>query len=447
MPKRMILSKPAARLVIALSLTCAAFLALLACANADIGGAKTHKTAAGHIAAGARFSCAIVGDGDVKCWGIGEYGTNGQANTKDVGDNEKPDSVPPIDLGPGIKATTISAGFYHACAIDQNRDLHCWGNTSGVGYDWPDSLVGDDETPADAPTVDLGDHTVKSLATGGYHSCAILDDGKLRCWGQGGQGQLGYGTSSGIFDAADAGNVDVGNGRTVKAVAAGGFHTCAILDNGKVRCWGQGNYGQTGHATKKTIGDNETPADSPYVDLGKHEAVGITAGYLHTCALLDNGAVRCWGRGISGQLGYGNKKNYGDNEKVSKAPPLRLGKNQKAVAISAFGQHTCAILKKRRKVECWGTGKYGQLGHANEKSIGDNEYPGSAGPVSLGAKALAIQTGGRHSCAVLAKGKVRCWGLNTNGQLGYGNRKSIGDDEKPSKAGPVKLGGAVQGRD
>jgi alpha-tubulin suppressor-like RCC1 family protein len=445
MPKTVTSLKPMHLLLAAAALACAWLALPTAASRADIGGAKTHKVAAGHISGGARFSCAIVGDGDVRCWGRGDNAELGLDSTADIGDDETPDSVGPIDLG--AKAKAISSGFYHTCAIDQNSDLRCWGaNYDGaLGYGDTEA-IGDDETPASAGTVDLDGLSVKSLATGGYHTCVVLDNGRLRCWGQGSQGQLGYGKKGNIWDAAKAGNVNVGKGRTVKAVAAGGFHTCAILDNGKVRCWGLANFGQTGHATKKTIGDDETPAASPYVDLGKgRKAVAITAGYLHTCALLDNGSVRCWGRGSSGQTGHASKATVGDNEKVAQVPPVRLGKGQKAVAISAVGQHTCAILKKGGKVLCWGTGKYGQLGYGNETKIGDDESPGSVGAVKLGGKAVAIQAGGRHTCAVYSQGKVRCWGLNTNGQLGYGNKTQIGDNEKPDQAGPVQLGGTVSG--
>ena len=441
-------SKPSTILPSAVAVICAVLALTPALTRADVSGAASSKTAAARVAAGARFTCAITGAGDVRCWGIGIYGALGQGNTGNIGDDETPASVPPIDLGPGVRAQAISAGFYHACATDQNDELHCWGeNREGqLGYGGTES-IGDDEIPAAAGTGDFGDHTVKAFSAGGFHTCAILDDDSLRCWGEGSDGRLGYGNTSQVSDPSKVGAVDLGAGRTAKAVAAGGGHTCVILDNGRVRCWGKASNGQLGHATKNEIGDNETPAQSPYVDLGKHRrAVAISAGYLHTCALLDNGSVRCWGRGVSGQLGYGSKKNIGDDEKVSSVATVRLGHNQKAVAISAYGQHTCALLGRGGKVLCWGTGKYGQLGYGNTKSIGDNESPGSAGTVNLGRRAVAIQAGGRHSCAVLSDGKMRCWGLNSDGQLGYSNRKNIGDNEAPAVAGNVKLGEEIETR-
>ncbi len=182
--------------------------------------------------------------------------------------------------------------------------------------------------------------------------------------------------------------------------------------------------------------------------LGRgRKAVAIAAGYRHTCALLDNGKVRCWGAGVHGQLGYGNTRKIGDNETPASVRPVKLGARRKAIAISASGAHSCAVLNNG-KVRCWGSGRHGQLGYGNTRDIGDNEHPGSVGPVKLGAgrKAVAIQAGGRHTFALLDNGRVRCWGLASEGQLGYANTRNIGDNEKPASAGPVDLGGKVATR-
>jgi alpha-tubulin suppressor-like RCC1 family protein len=244
------------------------------------------------------------------------------------------------------------------------------------------------------------------------------------------------------------GPVNLGAGRTAVAITGGGYHTCAILDNGKVRCWGEGRQGQLGYGNKKDIGDNEGPASVRPVKLGKgRKAVAISAGYRHTCAILDNGKVRCWGLGSNGQLGYGNKTKIGDDEKPRSVRPVKLGKGRKAIAISAYGQHSCAVLNNR-KVRCWGTGRYGQLGYSNTRNIGDNEHPSSVGTVKLGRgrKAVAIQGGGRHTFALLDNGRLRSWGLSSDGQLGYGNTRNIGDNEKPASTGPINLGGNVATR-
>jgi alpha-tubulin suppressor-like RCC1 family protein len=419
-------------------------------ASAEQAGSKIHRRASGFVAAGARFSCARLDTGRVRCWGIGDYGALGYGNTTDIGDNETPASVGPIDLGAGRTARAIAAGFYHACAILDQGQVRCWGAgfEGQLGYGNTNS-IGDGETPGSVGPVDLGaGRTAVAITGGGRHTCAILDNGMVRCWGRASNGQLGYGNKNMIGDnetPGSVGPVDLGPGRTAVAITGGGYHTCAILDNGKVRCWGRASVGQLGYGNTRQIGDTETPASVAPVRLGAgRKAVAISAGYLHTCALLDNGNVRCWGLGSNGQLGYGNTKKIGDNETPASVAPVKLGAGRKAIAISASGQHSCAVLDNRT-VRCWGTGVYGQLGYGNTRNIGDNENPGSVGPVKLGAgrKAVAIQAGGRHTFALLDNGRVRCWGLASDGQLGYANTKNIGDNETPNSAGPVSLGGEV----
>lgn len=422
-------------------------------ASAEQAGSKINRRASGFVAAGARFSCARLDTGQVRCWGIGDYGALGYGNRQDIGDNETPASVGPVNLGPGRTARAIAAGFYHACAILDQGQVRCWGlgDNGALGYgntEW----VGDDETPASVGPVDLGAGRTAAAITGtGRHTCALLDNGRVRCWGLNNVGQLGYGNTRTIGDGETPGSVgpvNLGAGREAVAIAGGGYHTCAILDNGKVRCWGEGRQGQLGYGNKRDIGDNEAPASVRPVKLGKgRKAVAISAGFRNSCAILDNGKVRCWGLGTSGQLGYGNKQKVGDDEAPASVGPVKLGARRKAIAISTWGRHTCAVLNNRT-VRCWGTGKYGQLGYGNTRNIGDDENPGSVGPVKLGRgrKAVAIQGGGRHTFVLLDNGRVRSWGLASNGQLGYANTRNIGDNERPSSAGPVNLGAEVATR-
>ena len=218
------------------------------------------------------------------------------------------------------------------------------------------------------------------------------------------------------------------------SIAAGDSHTCGILTTGAVHCWGGGYYGQLGYGTNHNVGDHETPASAGDVPLGG-SAVAIAAGREHTCAVTSTGAVRCWGYGYYGQLGYGNTTTIGDDETPASAGNVPLSAT--AVAITAGWYHTCALLSTG-DVRCWGYGYYGQLGYGNLHSIGDDETPASNVP--LGAKATAITAGAAHTCALLTTGGVRCWGYGYYGQLGYGNTNTIGDDETPATAGNVNLG-------
>ncbi|MDP8910364.1 MAG: hypothetical protein M3N47_14890, partial [Chloroflexota bacterium] len=295
-----------------------------------------------------------------------------------------------------------------------------------------------------------GSAAAAGLDVGQHHSCALLVGGSVRCWGYGAEGQLGYGNTATIGDDESpgaAGPVDLGAGRTATAISAGYFHTCALLDDGNVRCWGYGADGRLGYASTQNVGDNESPGAAGPVDLGQgRTATAISAGFGHTCALLDDGSVRCWGYGENGALGYANTATIGDDESPGSVGPVDLGEGRTATAISAGGDFTCAILDDR-SVRCWGLGVGGQLGYPDiitrtNPHVGDDESPGSVGPVDLGEgrTARAISAGAHGTCAVLDNATVRCWGEGREGSLGYGNGKYVGDNETPGSVGPVDLG-------
>ena len=156
--------------------------------------------------------------------------------------------------------------------------------------------------------------SVSQITASDKHTCALLNTGNVRCWGSNGTGQLGYGNILTIGDdesPASAGDVNVGG--SVLQIAAGFEHTCALLNTGNVRCWGNGGGGRLGYSNNLTIGDDENPASAGDVNVGG-SVLQIAAGNLHTCALLNTGNVRCWGSPSNGQLGYGNTNNIGDDE-------------------------------------------------------------------------------------------------------------------------------------
>jgi len=203
----------------------------------------------------------------------------------------------------------------------------------------------------------------------------------VRCWGWGAYGQLGYGNINSIGDdeaPATAGDVNFGSGTAVQ-VATGGNHTCVLLDTGVVRCWGIGSLGALGYGNTATIGDDEDPATAGDVNVGG-TATQLAAGDNHTCALLDTGDVRCWGSGQDGRLGYGNSLYIGDDEAPATAGNVNVGGTVVQVAAGTF--HTCAVLDTGA-VRCWGYSADGQLGYGNTNTIGDDETPASAGDVPV----------------------------------------------------------------
>jgi len=447
----------AARLLIVLVVV--AGMALPAGPAAADQASQPSSAAAGRLSTGDFHSCALV-DGSVRCWGFSGDGQLGNANVATIGDDETPDRVAPVNLGSGRTVQAISSGDAHTCAILDDDAVRCWGfgGDGRLGYAGT-KAIGDDEAPGSAGPVNLGaGRTAKAISAGSGHTCALLDDDAVRCWGFADDGRLGYNSTDNVGDnetPAAAGPVDFGPGRTAKAVSAGGYHTCAILNDDTVRCWGFGDDGRLGYANTATVGrgcrlptSGSTCIPAPRtenlgpVDLGAgRTAKAISAGLAHTCAVLDDGSVRCWGRGGGGRLGYGNEHSIGDNESAGAAGPVDLGPGRTAQAIDAGGAFSCALLDNGA-VRCWGFNSFGQLGYANTAPIGDGETPGSAGPVDLGPgrTATAISLGALHMCARLDDGAVRCWGYGANGRLGLCATASIGDDEAPSAVGPVALG-------
>ena len=347
------------------------------------------------------------------------------------------------------EAGLLDAGAFHTCALLDGGRVRCWGYSAEgeLGYG-NTNTVGVGQTPGSAGPVDLGaGRSAVAISAGDFHTCAILDDGSVRCWGYGAAGRLGYGNTSNVGDRqtpASAGPVDLGPGHTAKAISAGGAHTCAILDDGSVECWGYGGNGQLGYGNTRNVGDVQTPGSVGPVDLGPgRSAVAISAGAAHTCAILDNGSVECWGVGGYGRLGYGNGDSVGDKQTPGSVGPVDMGPGRTAVAISAGTLNTCAILDDGT-VRCWGYAGLGQDGYANTNTLGGSPdtTPDKLGPVDLGPgrTARAITAGQIHTCALLDDGSVRCWGFGNNGRLGYGNTQTIGDIQTPASAGPVELG-------
>ncbi|HKO52279.1 MAG TPA: hypothetical protein VJV79_31440 [Polyangiaceae bacterium] len=318
--------------------------------------------------------------------------------------------------------------------------------------------------------------SVAQLVAGQLHTCALLREGRVRCWGGNAQGQLGRG------DAADhtsqhpyeLGLVSL-DARATQLVA-GSRHTCALLDDGSVRCWGENGHGQLGLGHVQVIGDNELPdAQHAAVSLGE-KAKRLTAGGDSTCAHLENGALRCWGRNDWGQLGTSRAGNVGDDELPSAANAGVALAGHTAVAAGESGEHLCVALEDRSFL-CWGDNRYQQLDFMRTWSLAgassvveilgsgwrtytlldDNPKGlfaagfnldgllGSGGPspatepsdtIYLRGQYGTVQAaaGPSHLCYVEANQSMRCVGLNDKGQLGFA------DDFNRSFPAPVALG-------
>ena len=242
------------------------------------------------------------------------------------------DSLPAVDLGTGRTAKAIAAGYQHTCVILDNESAKCWGfNVEGQLGQNDDVSRGDEsnEMGDNLTVIDLGSgRKAASITTGAKHTCVMLDNASIKCWGYGLYGQLGRGENK-TEKKPKSDPINLGSGRTAKAIVTGNSHNCVMLDNSSIKCWGYNASGQLGLGNTNNRGDgpNEMGDNLPAVDLGTGKtARAISAGDSHTCAVLDNASLKCWGKNDSGQLGMGNTNNLGDesNEMGDNLPAIGL---------------------------------------------------------------------------------------------------------------------------
>jgi alpha-tubulin suppressor-like RCC1 family protein len=235
----------------------------------------------------------------------------------------------------------------------------------------------------------------------------------------------------------------------VRALAAGEDQTCALVGAGGVDCWGSNVYGQLGDGTSRGPQScNGDPCSStPVAVRGIAGASAIAVGDGESCALLAGGRVDCWGSNVHGQLGDGTSRGPQscDGEPCSSTPVAVEG-IAGASAVAVGGGEGCALVAGG-KVDCWGSNVHGQLGDGTSRGPQscDGE-PCSSTPVVVEgiAGASAIAVGGEASCALLAGGSVSCWGENAYGQLGDGTSRGPQNCEGDPCAGtPVAVEGVA----
>jgi alpha-tubulin suppressor-like RCC1 family protein len=363
----------------------AAGLVLLACLASAPPPARAlvPMSSVTQVAAGTNHSCALSTAGGVKCWGSNLYGQ--------LGDDSMTERLIPVDVsGLASGVGEIKAGDFFTCALTTGGGVKCWGY-NGFGQ------LGDDSgttriAPVDVTGLASG---VSAIATGGNHACALTTGGGVKCWGENTFGQLGDNSTTHRFTPVDVSGLASG----VIAITAGDYHSCALTTAGGVKCWGYNNNGQLGDSTTT---NRPTPVDVTGLASGVD---AISAGAYFTCALTTAGGVKCWGSNTGGQLG--------DNTTEYRFAPVDVtGLASGVGAIAGGSGHTCAITTAGA-AKCWGSNGDGQLG---DSTTTNRLVPADVTGLASGAVSLAA--GGSHTCAVTAAGGAKCWGHNTNGQLG-----------------------------
>jgi alpha-tubulin suppressor-like RCC1 family protein len=389
------------------------------------------------LVAGGNHTCALLTSGEVRCFGANSAGQLGIGNTQNIGDDELPSSSPLVDLG-GMKAIELSAGFAHTCAILEGGSVKCWGDNMrgqlGLGHT---DNIGDDEAVSSAGFVSLP-RPARKIYSGTRYNCALLDNANVVCWGENQFGQLGYGHTLNVGDdeAADAyGYVSVGAGVVKMDISTISFHSCAVLNNGNMKCWGFNQFGQLGYGHTMNIGDDELPSSVAAISFSE-EILQLSAGFRHTCALVGGQDIRCWGDNSFGQIGSGNAQTIGDDESANSIAVLNMGVNSNMVRSGNF--FNCSV-SAIGQAHCFGQNNVGQLGHGNTHNLGDDEDILGLTQVNLPESVNAIATGINHACALTSDGgEIICWGQGNLGQLGYGNTNNIGDDESPQGLVSIK---------
>ena len=311
-----------------------------------------------------------------------------------------------------LHGTQVAAGEDHSCAILTDTTVACWGNNS-------DGQLGNNSVPHTAVPVAVylpgsSRHKLSNIidiAASGYFTCALQNTGAVYCWGKNEYGSLGNGTTDPTPFPTMVSIIE-----PVFAISAGGYHACALLDNAdrSARCWGDNSSGQLGDNSKTT---RPLPVDVMVADRagGTTLLTGmnqISAGGNHTCVAFEDSGAMCWGNNGYGQLGNGSLS--GSPLPLSVNTPDGKTPLTAVTEIAAGGSHTCAVFGATFSADCWGENIYGQLG--NPMDGGFETLP----TFIPGLGVRSISGGGENTCAIGADGRVICWGYNGEGELGDG---------------------------
>lgn len=387
-----------------------------------MGNSCDDSAIAASIATGENFSCSVMANSTVSCWGSND---EGQLGRNDLVDDDTPGSVvmPAAPVIPYYGLQAVTAGKDHACALTATGNVDCWGSNV-YGQLGDGNSGGGVYSALGVRVVDASDNALSGIVAidaGERHTCAVKSNGDLYCWGANSDGQLGTGNTSDSAKATlvqAASSVDFAD---THSVSAGKAHTCALKSdtggNETLMCWGDNSKRQLGYGTDtdtdqvypvEVIDGDSNPLVSP---------VQIAVGSEQSCALLATNAVYCWGANDAEQSGVDDG---GSNPTVLNPTLLsdvNGGQPAGIVRVALGATHGCAILADQ-KMTCWGSGANGKLGNDGTADTHEQVLVNSTDLSTNLPGVLALSLGSEHSCAVVQGGQVRCFGSNVNGALG-----------------------------
>lgn len=419
-----------------------------------------------------QVACVILPSGVPLCADHANYSTNGLACDYDGGYVDTtprskchngqcvPLQTTPCDPSARNSTVRIFAGGSTAGVlfVDSGK-LVLWGSSTttgyGIGQQSGGTLVTKPHVFGYVPVTNLtidGDYLrVEEITIAQTFACVRLNNSRVLCWGIGGAAG-GQGSSSSL--ATGGGQyptiysipyvrIHSENGTQLLAkklsVGSTAQQFCAVLMNDRLKCWGVGASGQLGYGNTATIGDDETPdsvTNYSYIPTSNGTVVSVFTASLTTCAITAHPerALYCWGSNTNGQLGLGDTTLR--NIATSPVNITLDGDYPRTAALSVLS--TCVIMELSRDVKCWGSGANGQLGQNSTSNLGQlpSTIPAlnppiagivSAADYAAGVRPESICAGDAFYCVLLNNTKVKCWGVNTEGQLGVGTTTAVGN--------------------
>jgi alpha-tubulin suppressor-like RCC1 family protein len=348
-----------------------------ACFTPCSEGTYRESTVASYIAHGTQSKCAIF-FGKVKCWGSNSYGL--------VGADTPTTITTPITLP--INMTVVQLSIYGSyCVVLSDKTLKCWGNNAQGQLG--DGTITKRTLQEGMTSSGNGLTDVVKVETSRYHSCAMVSDGTIFCWGK----------VSNVYTYTPT-IISLGIGLTAIDFGVGGSHACALFSDGTVKCWGANNYGQFGD---NTITSHIDPTSvNPFKD--GLAAIQLTVGENHNCVILSDGTIQCWGFNSHGQLG--DNTGAGGTYKTIPTSVYPFGNGLRAIQVASSYYTTHAILSDGT---VWG------WGHNTGAQIGDNTLVQKNAPVQIVTRlpAVKISQSSSGGSVILSDGKVQSWGTNS----------------------------------
>ena len=395
------------------------------------------------IVSGIQSTCALLTNGNVKCWGANDAGR--LATGDDRARGQTPSDFPTEDVDLPARAEALYPNGAGYCVLDIDKNLRCWGpNASGQLGSEDRETIGDDLGDFPIPAIDVGSNIIKAEGSSGIVGsgtlCALTDTNRLKCWGANGLGLLGQDKAV-VSDlggmAGDMPPPEVDLGGDILDFTMGFGYACAVLSTGKLKCWG----GYSALAPLHPLGYFPIPTDSIGDDSGEMPPADsfitenpslLSAGYFHTCAVNSINELLCWGNNDAGQLGLndtvarprsGVEANDYPVSTVDRAqltehyirnPSAPQGTDESIIDLKAYGLATC-ILLEGGAVMCWGSGQ--TINVLGSGDILEPTYLPLLGVIHKLGQATGVAA---HLCAIDTQGEALCWGTSGDGRLGYG---------------------------